>query len=76
VTNAVSERNDEYPADLHIAPRVMRAYNAKGQIHGGELALPNRCEEVIHRLFTDPEVEVIQVRSLSHGCFLFAITRA
>jgi hypothetical protein len=70
------ERVDEYPADLHTSPRVIRAYNAKGQIHGGGLAVPSRREEVVNELFGDPEVAVIQVRSLSHGCFLFAISRA
>jgi hypothetical protein len=70
------ERTDAYPADLRTSPRVFRAYNAEGRIVTGELSEPDRFEDTIEGLFANPEVESLQVRSLSHGCFLFAITRS
>jgi hypothetical protein len=69
------ERTDVLPMALRKAPRVLRAYDAQGRIHTGELAAPDDLDAAVEKLFTDPEVARIQVRSLSHGCFLFAITR-
>ncbi|PRY46255.1 DUF1203 domain-containing protein [Umezawaea tangerina] len=69
------ERTDVLPAALVAAPRVLRAYDGRGRIHSGEAAGPGEVEAVVEKLLADPDVEQVQVRSLSHGCFLFAVTR-
>ncbi|WP_086669363.1 DUF1203 domain-containing protein [Lentzea kentuckyensis] len=67
---------DRLPVDLLTNPRILRSYNAAGQIHDGSLVEPGSFDHAIAGLFNDPEVESVQVRSLSHGCFYFGVTRA
>jgi hypothetical protein len=67
---------DRLPVELLNNPRILRSYNAAGQIHDGEVVEPGSFDQVIEGLFNNPEVDSLQVRSLSHGCFFFAITRA
>ncbi len=69
------ERTDVLPDALRQAPRVLRAYDAAGRIHAGELASPDELDTAVGNLLADERVAEVQVRSLSHGCFLFAITR-
>ena len=69
------DRTDVLPDDLRRAPRVLRAYDADGRIHTGELASPEELDTALEKLLADEEVAEVQVRSLSHGCFLFAVTR-
>lgn len=64
-----------FPEAFSHAPRTLRAYTADGRIHDGEIAPPEALDETLTRLFDNPEVAEIQVRSVSHGCFLFAVTR-
>lgn len=63
-----------FPAELGRSPRVLRAYTAGGRIHGGVVAQPGALEQGVEDLLAEPEVVEVQVRSLSHGCFLFAVT--
>lgn len=67
---------DRLPVELLNASRILRSYNAAGQIHDGSVVEPGSFDRVIAGLFDDPSVESLQVRSVSHGCFFFAITRA
>ncbi|MEV6714942.1 DUF1203 domain-containing protein [Lentzea sp. NPDC051208] len=67
---------DRLPVELLNNPRILRSYNAAGQIHDGEVVEPGSFDRVIEGLFNDPAIEAIQVRSLSHGCFFFAVTRS
>ncbi|WP_434451631.1 DUF1203 domain-containing protein [Lentzea sp. E54] len=67
---------DRLPVELLNNPRILRSYNASGQIHDGEVVAPGSFDRVIERLFNDPAVESVQVRSVSHGCFFFAVTRS
>ena len=67
---------DRLPVDLLTNPRILRSYNAAGQIHDGSVVEPGSFDRAIAGLFNDPEVESVQVRSLSHGCFFFGVTRA
>ncbi|GHH50002.1 DUF1203 domain-containing protein [Lentzea cavernae] len=67
---------DRLPVELLNNPRILRSYNAAGQIHDGEVVEPGSFDRVIEGLFNDPSIEAVQVRSVSHGCFFFAITRA
>lgn len=54
--------------------RLLRAYTADGRIHGGEIAEPEVLNERIEGLLNDPNVTEVQVRSASHGCYLFRVT--
>lgn len=67
---------DRLPVELLNNPRILRSYNAAGQIHDGEVVEPGSFNRVIEESFNNPTIESLQVRSLSHGCFFFAITRA
>ncbi|MCS7484277.1 DUF1203 domain-containing protein [Umezawaea endophytica] len=68
-------RTDVLPEALSRGARVVRAYDADGRIHAGEPAAPGELSSVVSGLLADPVVVEVQVRSLSHGCFLFAVTR-
>ncbi|MFD7652748.1 DUF1203 domain-containing protein [Actinosynnema sp. NPDC059797] len=63
------------PEAFRHAQRLLRAYTADGRIHDGVVAAPERLEDGVRGLLDDPEVVEVQVRSASHGCFLFAVTR-
>lgn len=67
---------DRLPVELLNNPRILRSYNAAGQIHDGEVVEPGSFDRAIEASFNDPAIESLQVRSLSHGCFYFAITRS
>jgi hypothetical protein len=67
---------DRLPVELLNNPRILRSYNAAGQIHDGEVVEPGSFDRAVEGLLNDPSIESLQVRSLSHGCFFFAITRS
>lgn len=67
---------DRLPVGLLNNPRILRSYNAAGQIVDGEVVEPGSFDRAIEGLFNDPSIEAVQVRSLSHGCFFFGVTRA
>ncbi|SDH22559.1 Protein of unknown function [Lentzea fradiae] len=67
---------DRLPVELLNNPRILRSYNAAGQIVDGAVVEPGSFDRTIEELFNDPSIESLQVRSLSHGCFHFGITRA
>lgn len=71
-----SPSSDRLPVELLNNPRILRSYNAAGQINDGAVVEPGSFNRAIEESFNDPTIEMLQVRSLSHGCFLFAITRA
>ncbi|MFD4644109.1 DUF1203 domain-containing protein [Lentzea sp. NPDC058436] len=66
---------DRLPVELLNNPRIVRSYNAAGQICDGVVVEPGSFDRVIEGLFNDPGVEGVQVRSVSHGCFFFGVTR-
>ncbi|USX49736.1 DUF1203 domain-containing protein [Lentzea sp. HUAS12] len=67
---------DRLPVELLNNPRILRSYNAAGQICDGVVVEPGSFDRAIEGLFNDPAVEAVQVRSVSHGCFFFGVTRA
>ncbi|MFJ8964471.1 DUF1203 domain-containing protein [Lentzea sp. NPDC102401] len=67
---------DRLPVELLNSPRILRSYNAAGQIHDGEVVEPGSFDRAVEGLLNDPSIESLQVRSVSHGCFFFAITRS
>lgn len=68
--------SDRLPVELLNNPRILRSYNAAGQIHDGSVVEPGSFDREIEGLLNDPAIEAVQVRSLSHGCFFFAVTRS
>lgn len=68
--------SDRLPVELLNSPRILRSYNAAGQIHDGEVVEPGSFDRAVEGLLNNPSIESLQVRSLSHGCFFFAITRS
>ncbi|MEU3648495.1 DUF1203 domain-containing protein [Lentzea sp. NPDC034063] len=67
---------DRLPVELLNNPRILRSYNAAGQIHDGEVVEPGSFDRAVEGLLNDPSIESLQIRSVSHGCFFFAITRS
>lgn len=67
---------DRLPVELLNNPRILRSYNAAGQIHDGEVVEPGSFDRAIEESFNNPTIESLQVRSVSHGCFYFGVTRA
>lgn len=58
------------------AHRVLRRYSAEGHILGGRLVeTPDAFQEAFSAAFTDPEVELVHVRAVEYGCFLYAVER-
>ncbi|MBB5956682.1 hypothetical protein FHS29_003268 [Saccharothrix tamanrassetensis] len=68
------DQSHELPEALRHSPRALRAYGADGRIHDGGVARPEELTEKIEEWLSHPEVTEVQVRSASHGCFLFAVT--
>ncbi|MEU4801110.1 DUF1203 domain-containing protein [Actinosynnema sp. NPDC023587] len=64
----------EVPEAFRHNRRTLRAYDADGRIRDGEIARPDELSARIEGLLDDPAVVEVQVRSVSHGCFLFAVT--
>lgn len=67
---------DRLPAELLNNSRILRSYNTAGQIDDGRVVDPDSFEHAIAELLDNPAIDSLQIRSLSHGCFLFAVTRS
>ncbi|MBW4719840.1 DUF1203 domain-containing protein [Saccharothrix obliqua] len=65
---------DAVPEAFRHNHRLLRAYDADGRIHRGEVAEPAVLTDRIEALLAAPAVAEVQVRSVSHGCFLFTVT--
>lgn len=68
-----------WPEPLRGTLRVLRAYSADGRILGGCLLdSPEKTrlsERTVSDLLADPEVAMVHVRAVEHGCYLFAAQR-
>jgi len=64
----------EYPPDFRIG-RVFRAYNANHDMIDAEVANGNEPEAVIEKLLENPETAFVHSRSVTRGCYTFAIER-
>ncbi|MFG2137338.1 DUF1203 domain-containing protein [Streptomyces sp. NPDC048650] len=69
-----------YPFAREGALRTLRRYNAEGQIVGGRYfevpAAPGSgFDDALDEAFADPEVSLVHVRALEHGCFQFEVRR-
>ncbi|MFG2096362.1 DUF1203 domain-containing protein [Streptomyces sp. NPDC048612] len=69
-----------YPAVRTGALRVLRRYNARGEITGGRLLeVPEDAEAAfdaaLGEAFADPETALVHVRAVEYGCFQFEVRR-
>jgi Protein of unknown function (DUF1203) len=70
-----------YPAAFARSPRMLRAYNTRGQILGGRLieadpdGSPVPVESAIAEMLSQPAVAVVHGRALEFGCFTFEARR-
>ncbi|MFB6872280.1 DUF1203 domain-containing protein [Streptomyces sp. NPDC056323] len=69
-----------YPAELHGARRVLRAYDGRGHILGGRLIeIPKEraaeVDDALHEVFADPAVALVHVRAVEFGCFMVEARR-
>jgi Protein of unknown function (DUF1203) len=65
-----------YPPGWRGKRQVLRSYDRRGWIREAELHDGNEPEEVIARLFADPEAVQLHSRNVAFGCFMFVVTRA
>ena len=63
-----------YPAEFRSG-RALRAYNARRDMIDAVVVNGDPPEAVIEKLFGNPETEFIHARSVSRGCYTFAIER-
>ncbi len=69
------DRAAEYPESFR-RQRVLRAYNKTNDMIDAVVLGENDPEIVIAELFENPAAEFLQARSVTHGCYTFAIARA
>jgi uncharacterized protein DUF1203 len=65
---------NEFPADFRKG-RAMRAYNSRFDMIDAEVVNGNEPETVIEKFFENPEVCVVDARSVTRGCYTFRIQR-
>jgi len=68
------EAANEYPSEF-CNGRVFRAYTSDHRIIEAKIANETMPEVVIENLFGNPETAFVHVRSVTHGCYTFAIER-
>jgi len=68
------EATNEYPSEFRNG-RVFRAYNSGNRIIDAKVANGTAPEVVIENLFDNPETAFVHTRSVTHGCYTFAIER-
>jgi hypothetical protein len=66
---------EEYPADFRNG-RAFRAYDADYNMIDAEVVNGSEPEEVIAKLFENPETAFVDARSVTRGCFTFRIQPA
>ncbi len=66
---------EEYPANFR-QHRVLRAYNKTNDMIDAVVLGENAPEKIIAELFANPATEFLQARSVTRGCYTFAIARA
>jgi hypothetical protein len=68
---------DELPEVTRVRSQVVvRAYDRDGAIHDAALADTQNAQAVIASFFADDDVAFAHVRSVTYGCFTYAVERA
>src|SRR3954452_12559739 len=66
---------DTYPPDFRQG-RVVRAYDSQDNMIDAVVVNAEEPETIMSRLLSNPETSLLQVRSVTRGCFSFKIERA
>ncbi|MCF2529605.1 DUF1203 domain-containing protein [Yinghuangia soli] len=70
-------RTDGYPEEWYGRPQILRAYDARGWIHGAtRMHDGSDPERELAEMFAHPEVVQVHSRNISWGCYMFAVTRS
>lgn len=69
------QTTNEYPSEFRSG-RVFRAYNSENRIIDAEVANGTTPELVIKTLFENAQTAFVHARSVTHGCYTFAIERS
>ena len=68
---------NNFPPELRTRrPLTLRCYDETGVMVGGELVGDRPVEQVIGRLFEDPQVKYLHARTATVGCFVARVERA
>lgn len=68
-------RDDIYPAGWRGRAQVLRAYDERGWIHDAVLHDGMDPDAAIEALLADERAVQLHSRNVTHGCFMFRITR-
>ena len=68
--------NSGFPEELRVSPRTLEAYGHGRRLLGQEYVADGKFEPAVERLFSQQEVDYIQVHSTTTGCFTFRIEQA
>ena len=67
---------DQYPPGLRHRQQVVRAYDRQGRIADGVLVSDcGQALTMIRELLARPDVPIVHVRNVGHGCYNFAVRR-
>ena len=67
---------DRFPPELSHREQVVRACNSEGRIADGILASDGEhAVSIIRDLLGQPDVALVQLRSVGYGCYNFAVRR-
>lgn len=64
-----------FPEELRGSPRTVEAYARGRRLLAQEYVADGKFEPVIEKLFSQPNVDYLQVNSTTAGCFTFRIER-
>jgi|SRR5262245_27853288 len=66
----------EIPELLRVRLLSLRAYDGAGLLRDAEVSEGRELEDVVDRMFSDPEVSYLHAHSARPGCYLCRIDRA
>ena len=67
---------DELPPVFRNRPIALRIFDKAGNLIGADLDLSGAVEEIIERIFDDPNAAYIHAHNAMHGCFAAEIRRS
>lgn len=70
------DENTGFPEELRGSPRTVEAYARGRRLISQEYVADGKFEPAIEKLFSQSEVDYLQVNSTTAGCFTFRIERA
>lgn len=65
-----------YPEGFRTRRQIFRAYGPDGRIVDAEIVEGTDAEAAIERMLARPEVDRIDSRNVTYGCYMFRVARA